>query len=122
MSRKSPKSVDDYVARYPRSVQRLLRQLRLAIRNAAPGANEIISYGIPSFALNGILVWFAAFRNHIGFYPRAAAVAAFRKELSRYKTAKGSVQFPLDKPLPLALVRRIVKFRVKENLAKRKKN
>jgi uncharacterized protein YdhG (YjbR/CyaY superfamily) len=79
-----------------------------------------ISYGIPAFTLNGLLVWFAAHKNHIGFYPRASAIAAFKKELSAYKGAKGSVQFQLDKPLPLALISRIVKFRMKQNLSKKK--
>ena len=88
--------------------------MRLTIKKAAPKAKEAISYGIPAFALNGNLVWFAAFKNHIGFYPGAAAIATFTNELSAYKGAKGSVQFPLDEPLPLALVSWIVKFRVKQ--------
>jgi uncharacterized protein YdhG (YjbR/CyaY superfamily) len=108
------KTIDEYVHRQPQEVQRLLQQMRLTIRKAAPGAGEKIGYGIPTFTLNGNLVHFAAFRRHIGFYPGAAAIAAFSKELAKYKSAKGSVQFPLDEPLPLALVRRIVKFRVKQ--------
>lgn len=95
--------------------------MRLTIKKASPQAKETISYGIPAFSLNGMLVWFAAFKNHIGFYPRASAIAAFKKELSAYKGEKGSVQFPFDKPLPLPLVRRMVRFRVKENLSKSKK-
>ena len=83
-------------------------------------AKETISYGIPAFTLNGLLVWFAAHKNHIGFYPRASAIAAFKKELSAYKGAKGSVQFPFDKPLPRALISRMVKFRMKQNLSKKK--
>jgi uncharacterized protein YdhG (YjbR/CyaY superfamily) len=121
MTKKAPKSIDDYMDRFPKEVRQLLQKMRLTIRKAAPKAKETISYGIPAFTLNGLLVWFAAHKGHIGFYPRASAIAAFKKELSAYKGAKGSVQFPFDKPLPLALVSRIVKFRVKQNLSKRKK-
>ena len=121
-SRKTPKSFDDYMDRFPKDVQLRLQKLRLTVKKAAPQAKEKISYGIPAFTLNGMLVWFAAFKNHIGFYPRTSAIAAFKKELSAYKGAKGSVQFPFDKPLPLTLISRIVKFRVKENLSKAKKN
>ena len=121
MKRKTPKDFDGYADGFPREVQQLLRKMRLTIEKAAPQAQEKISYGIPAFTLNGMLVWFAAFKGHIGFYPGAGAVATFKKELSGYKSAKGSVQFPLDQPLPLALVTRIVKFRVKQNLAKKKK-
>ncbi len=122
MTEKTPKNFDDYVDRFPKDVQRLLQKMRLTIKKAAPQAKETISYGIPAFTLNGMLVWFAAFQNHIGFYPRTSAIAAFKKELSAYKGAKGSVQFPFDKPLPLALVSRIVKFRVKHNLDKRSRS
>ncbi|TAL72206.1 MAG: hypothetical protein EPN88_05095, partial [Bacteroidetes bacterium] len=94
----------------------LLEQLRVTIKKAAPKAEEIISYGMPAFKLNGVLVWFAAHSKHIGFYPMASGIAAFKKELSIYKSAKGSIQFPLDKPLPLRLITSIVKFRVNENL------
>ncbi|HEV2197507.1 MAG TPA: DUF1801 domain-containing protein [Candidatus Acidoferrum sp.] len=121
-SRKTPKSFDDYLDRFPKDVQQRLQKMRLTVKKAAPQAKEKISYGIPSFTLNGMLVWFAAFKNHIGFYPRTSAIAAFKKELSAYKGAKGSVQFPFDKPLPLTLISRMVKFRVKENLGKAKKN
>ena len=117
-SKTTPKNVDDYVERFPTNVQRLLTQMRQTISKAAPKAEEVISYGIPGFKLGGSLVWFAAFKNHVGFYPGSSAIATFAKELSAYKGAKGSVQFPLDKPLPLALVSRIVKFRVKQNLDK----
>ena len=119
-ARKKPKDFDDYLDRFPEDVQQRLQKLRLTIKKAAPQAKEKISYGIPSFTLNGMLVWFAAFKNHIGFYPRTSAIAAFKKELSAYKGAKGSVQFPFDKPLPLTLIGRMVKFRVKENLSKAK--
>jgi uncharacterized protein YdhG (YjbR/CyaY superfamily) len=105
MSKKVPKNIDDYIDRFPKEVQRRLKKMRLTIKKAAPKAKETIGYGIPLFTLDGDLVWFAA----------------FKKELSAYKGAKGSVQFPFDEPLPLALVSRMVKFRVKENLSKRKK-
>jgi uncharacterized protein YdhG (YjbR/CyaY superfamily) len=121
MSRKTPKDIDDYISRYPAEVQQLLQKMRVAIQQAAPKATETISYSIPAFRLEGILVWFAAFKNHIGFYPRTDAIKVFKKELSAYKGAKGSVQFPFDQPLPLALVNRIVKFRVKQNLSRTKK-
>jgi uncharacterized protein YdhG (YjbR/CyaY superfamily) len=120
-SQKTPKDFNDYSDRFPKDVQQRLQKLRLTVKKAAPQAKEKISYGIPAFTLNGMLVWFAAFKNHIGFYPRTSAIAAFKKELSAYKGAKGSVQFPFDKPLPLPLISRIVKFRVKENLSKTKK-
>jgi uncharacterized protein YdhG (YjbR/CyaY superfamily) len=110
-------TIDAYIARFPKDVQQRLEQMRLTIRKAAPKATETISYRIPAFRLNGMLVWFAAFKSHIGFYPGAAAVAAFNRELSAYKGAKGSVQFPFDAPLPLALVSRIVRFRVKQGSA-----
>lgn len=120
-SRKTPKNFDDYVDRFPKEVQRRLTQVRLTVKKAAPQAKEKISYGIPAFTLDGMLVWFAAFKSHIGFYPRTSAISAFKKELSSFKGAKGSVQFPLDKPLPLPLISRMVKFRAKENLIKSKK-
>ena len=122
MKRRAPKDIDDYLSGYPKDVQRLLMQMRLAIQKAAPQAIEKISYGIPTFALDGNLVHFAAFKNHIGFYPTPSAITAFGKELSSYKCSKGAVQFPLDEPLPLTLVSRMVKFRVKEKMMKRKKN
>jgi uncharacterized protein YdhG (YjbR/CyaY superfamily) len=120
MNRKIPKNIDDYVGRFPKEVQQLLTKLRLTIRKAAPKSAESISYGIPKFALDGYMVYFAAYKSHIGFYPGAAAIATFKKELSAYKNAKGSVQFPIDEPLPLHLVSRIVKFRMKQNLSKKK--
>lgn len=120
-SRKTARNFDDYLDRFPKDVQQRLKHMRLTIKKAAPQSQETISYGIPAFRLNGMLVWFAAFKNHIGFYPRTSAIAAFKKELSSYKGAKGSVHFPFDKPLPLPLISRMVKFRVKENLSKSKK-
>jgi uncharacterized protein YdhG (YjbR/CyaY superfamily) len=121
MSKVSPKDFDEYADRFPKDVQQLLRKMRETIRKAAPKATETVSYGMPAFRLGGILVWFAAHARHIGFYPGASAIVAFKKELSAYKSAKGSVQFPVDDPLPLSLVARIVKYRVDEQLAERKK-
>lgn len=105
------KTIDDYIERYPKDVRRLLRQMRATFKKAAPKAVERISYGIPTFTIDGRSVHFAAFTNHIGFYP-GTAIAPFKEDLSAYKHAKGSVQFPLDEPLPLALVTRIVKARL----------
>jgi uncharacterized protein YdhG (YjbR/CyaY superfamily) len=113
-----PKDIDEYLERHSNEDQRLLRQIRATIHKVAPGAAEKISYGIPTFYLNGNLVHFAAFANHIGFYPTSSGIAAFKKQLGTYKWSKGAVQFPKDKPLPLTLVTKIVKFRVKENLNK----
>lgn len=110
--------VDKYIDTYPKEVRKILQQVRETIRKAAPDAEETISYGIPTFKLKGNLVHFAAAKNHIGFYPAPSGINAFKKELAGYKGAKGSVQFPLDEPLPLALITKIVKYRVKENLAK----
>ena len=122
MKRKTPKDIDDYLSGYPKDVQRLLTQMRVTIKKAAPLATEKISYGIPTFTLQGNLVYFAAFKNHIGFYPTASVITAFSKELASYKCSKGTVQFPLDKPLPLALVSRMVKFRAKQKMMKHKKD
>ena len=118
MNRKVPKDIDEYLERHSNEDQRLLRQMRATIHKVAPEATEKISYGIPTFYLNGNLVHFAAFANHIGFYPTSSGIAAFKKQLGPYKWSKGAVQFPKDKPLPLTLVIKIVKFRVKENLNK----
>ena len=109
------KTIDEYIAMFPEDVQRLLNELRQTIREAAPEAQETINYRMPTFTLNGNLVHFAAFKNHIGFYPTPSGMEAFKQELSAYKGAKGSVQFPIDQPLPLALIRRMVEYRVKEN-------
>ena len=116
-----PENIDEYIAGSPENVQEILQRIRMTIRKAAPDAEETISYRIPAFTLKGGLVYFAAFKKHIGLYPRASGIAKFKKELSAYKGAKGSVQFPLDKPIPYDLIARIVKFRVKENLAKASK-
>ncbi|MDO9187550.1 MAG: DUF1801 domain-containing protein [Bacteroidia bacterium] len=111
-----PKNIDEYIAGFPIETQKLLEQIRATIKKAAPEAKETISYAIPTFKLNGNLVHFAAFKNHIGFYPAPSGNEAFKKELSIYKGGKGTVQFPIDKKIPLNLITKIVKFRVKENL------
>jgi uncharacterized protein YdhG (YjbR/CyaY superfamily) len=111
-------SIDEYIATFPPATQTILQELRATIRAAAPQAEEKISYQMPTFALKGNLVHFAAYPNHIGFYPTPSGITAFADELSRYKSAKGSVQFPIDQPLPLELISRIVLFRVAENLEK----
>ena len=109
-------TIDEYTASFPKSVQVILHELRQAIRESAPGAQEAISYRIPVFKLDGDLVWFAAFKDHIGFYPKASGIEAFREKLSAYDVSKGTVRFLIDKPIPLDLVKEIVRFRVKENL------
>jgi uncharacterized protein YdhG (YjbR/CyaY superfamily) len=114
-------NIEEYIATFPKDVQAILEELRQTIKKAAPEAEETINYQIPTFTLYGNLVHFAAYKNHIGFYPTPSAIVAFEKELSPYEGAKGSVKFPIDKPLPLNLVSKIVKFRVKENLEKQKK-
>ena len=121
MIKREFKSVDEYIAAQPEAVQPVLQRIRSAIALAALEATEKISYQMPTFYLNGNLVHFAAFKNHIGFYPTASGVAAFQEELSGYKYAKGSIQFPIDLPVPLTLIRKIVKFRVEENSKKRPK-
>lgn len=117
----APSTIDEYIQMFPGNVQALLESLRRAIREAAPEAEETISYQIPTFKQNGILVHFAAFKNHIGFYPTPSGIEAFREELSAYESSKGSVKFLMDQELPLDLVSRIVRFRVQENLEKKKR-
>lgn len=112
--------VDAYIAGFPKSTQALLNKIRAVIRKAAPGAEEGIGYRIPAYKFHGPLVYFAGYDHHIGFYPGAAGIAHFKKEAAAYKSAKGTVQFPLDKPLPVDLVARIVAFRVQENGLKAK--
>ena len=114
----TPQNIDEYIAGFPNDIQEKLQKIRMTIRKAAPKAEEKISYQIPAFALNGNLVWFAAFKKHIGFFPTSSGIREFEKELSIYKCSKGTAQFPLDKPIPLGLISRIVKFRLKENLAR----
>lgn len=109
-------SIDEYIATFPEDVQAILQDMRAIIRAAAPDAEERISYQMPAFALNGILVYFAAFKNHIGFYPTSSGIEAFRQELSAYEGSKGAVRFPIGEPLPKDLITRIVKCRIAENL------
>lgn len=117
-SKADPKNIDEYIAGFPDDIQKMLEQIRATIKEAAPDAEEAIRYAMPTFTLKGNLVHFAAFKNHIGFYATPTGNEAFKKDLSGYKTAKGSIQFPLDKPMPLSLISKIVKFRVKQNLEK----
>lgn len=109
-------TIDEYIATFPAEIQKILQEIRATIKTAAPEAKEKISYQMPTFDLKGNLVHFAAFKNHIGFYPVPTGIEAFKVELSVYKTAKGSVQFPINKPMPVELITRIVHFRVAENL------
>ncbi len=114
--RKNNTSVDAYISGFPKEIQLLLNVMRETILKSAPDAEETIKYGIPTFVFYGNLVHFGGYKKHIGFYPAPSGIEAFKKELSVYKNAKGSVQFPVDRPLPLSLISKIVKFRVKENL------
>ena len=114
----APKTIDDYIANFSPNVQAILEKIRLTIREAAPEAEETIKYKMPTFTLNGNLVHFAAFKKHIGFYPVPSGIETFQEELSNYHGGKGSVQFPLDQPIPYDLIRRIVQFRAQENQAK----
>lgn len=118
-SSKQFNTIDEYVSMFPDDVRTILNQIRQAIREAAPEAEESINYRMPTFTLNGNLVHFAAFKNHIGFYPTPTGIEAFKEELAPYQGAKGSVQFPIDEPLPLSLIRRIVEYRVKENVERK---
>ena len=119
---KAPANIDEYIKGWPKDIQAKLQAMRETIQKAAPEAEEAISYAMPTFKLNGNLVHFAAYQNHVGFYPVPSGMKKFEKELSVYKSGKGSAQFPHDQPLPLALVTKIVKFRVKENLGNPKKS
>ncbi|MBN2501302.1 MAG: DUF1801 domain-containing protein [Anaerolineales bacterium] len=118
MKTSSPQNIDDYISNYPTDVQVILQKIRATIQEAAPNATEAISYQMPTFKLEGNLVHFAAYKNHIGFYPTPNGIEEFKAELSKYKGAKGSVQFPLDQPMPYDLIRKITVYRVKENAAK----
>ncbi|MEH7110631.1 iron chaperone [Bacillus sp. JJ1764] len=115
-----PKSIDEYILQFPQEIQEILKTLRKVIKESAPNAEEKISYRMPTFVLDGNLVHFAAFNNHIGFYPTPSGINTFKHELSGYKTSKGAVQFPIGKPIPYELISQIVKFRVGENKGKRK--
>ena len=114
-------SIDEYIATFPEETQKILQQVRATIKASAPDAKEKISYQMPTFDLNGNLVHFAAYKNHIGFYPTPSGIEAFQQELSKYEGAKGSVQFPISEPMPLDLISRIVKFRVAEKQKKAEK-
>ena len=117
----APKTINEYIAAAPKEAREKLREMHACIRQAAPGATESLKWGMPAFSYRRILVTFAAFKNHIGFYPTPSAIKAFEKELSSFKTAKGSIQFPLEKPLPLPLIRKITAFRVRESNEEDKK-
>jgi uncharacterized protein YdhG (YjbR/CyaY superfamily) len=125
IDQRAPRTIDEYIAGFPQDVQEILEQIRLTIRAAAPDAEETISYQMPTFTLQGhYLVYFAAYKKHIGFYPAPVGNPEFDADLSLYEAGKGTVRFPLDKPIPFALISKIVKFRIKEHLerpAKRKK-
>ncbi len=119
--KKKPKTVEEYIAGFPKDVQQILKKIRTTIRKAAPEAKETISYGIPTFKLNGPVVYFAAFKKHIGFYPMTAPVKEkFKKELAGYEGGKGTVKFPLDGPIPHGLISKLVKFKIQENLERTK--
>lgn len=110
------KTIDEYILSFPDDIQNILKRIRKAIKEEVPEATEDISYGMPTFKLNGNLIHFAAYKHHIGFYPTPSGVEVFKKELEEYKTSKGAIQFPLNKPIPLDLIRRIVKYRRNEVL------
>jgi len=118
MNETAPATIDAYIAAFPDDVQAILQQIRRAVHEVTPEATEAIAYGMPTFKLHGNLVHFAAFKNHIGFYPVPSGIEAFQEELAAYKQGKGSVQFPLNRPMPYDLIRRIVEFRVRENTAR----
>lgn len=117
---RAPQTIDEYIAGFPPDIQAILEEIRTTIRRAAPAAEEAIRYQMPTFRLHGNLVHFAAFKHHIGFYPTPTGTAKFQKALSIYEGAKGSVRFALDQPIPFALISKIVRFRVRENLEKAK--
>lgn len=112
------KTIDEYIANFPENIQEILNKMRQVIKEASPEAEEAISYGMPTFKLHGNLVHFAAYQNHIGFYPTPSGIEAFKNEISNYKSSKGAVQFPLNQSIPYDLVKKIVAFRVEENLKK----
>jgi uncharacterized protein YdhG (YjbR/CyaY superfamily) len=121
MTKAKPSDIDSYIAGFPEETQKLLNQVRATIRKAAPGAAEIISYAMPTFTMNGTyLVYFAGWKNHISIYPAPTGDVAFKKDFAAFKTNKGTVQFPIDKPMPLGLITKIVKYRIRENLQKAK--
>ncbi|RLJ71865.1 iron chaperone [Pedobacter alluvionis] len=121
MEQPKPENIDQYIATFPVETQKLLQQIRETINKAVPEAKEIISYGMPAFKQNTVLVYFACYTKHIGFYPTGSGIEAFKEEFARYKWSKGAVRFPLDKPLPLDLITRITKFKAERDLEKAKK-
>lgn len=121
METKKPENIDEYIGGFPNDIQEILEKIRMTIQKAAPEAKEKISYSMPAFDQNGIVVYFAAFKNHFGLYALPTGHEVFKDELSSYKSGKGSVQFPFSKPIPYDLITRIVKFRVKKNMEKAKK-
>jgi uncharacterized protein YdhG (YjbR/CyaY superfamily) len=112
---KKPNNISEYVATFPSGTQKILEQVHSAIKETVPQAQEVISYSMPAFKMNKVVICFAGYKNHIGLYPGSKAVAHFQKDFAKYKTSKGAVQFPLDKPMPLTLIKRIVKFNVKQD-------
>ena len=120
-NQKKFKNIDEYISVFPRDIQITLQQIRETIHKAAPKATEVISYNMPAFKQNGVLVYFAAFKNHIGFFPTSSGIKKFSKELSSYETSKGTIRFPLDKKIPLSLIRKIARFRLNEDLEKQRK-
>lgn len=120
-SKNIPANIDDYILSFPEPVQQMLQELRETIRRTAPEATECISYNMPAFKYHGMLVYFAGYKNHIGFYPTASGIRAFEGKLSHYPVSKGTVRFPLNELLPLDLIREMVDFRVQENLIKKSK-
>ena len=114
------KTIDEYIAQFPEEVQVLLEKMRTIIHKAAPKAEEAIAYGIPTFKMNGNLGHFGGYKSHIGFYPAPSGIGAFKKELAKYEGSKGTIRFPLDKPLPVTLITQVIKFRVAKNLEKSK--
>jgi uncharacterized protein YdhG (YjbR/CyaY superfamily) len=120
-SKKEFTTVDEYIATFPKNEQAILQEMRQVVKEAAPEAEEVISYQMPAYKQNGIVVYFAAFTNHIGFFPTASGIEAFKEKLTDFKISKGTIQFPIDKPIPMELVKEIVRFRVKENLVKKGK-
>lgn len=117
---KEIENIDQYIATFPKDIQSTLKELRQAIKESAPEAEEAIRYQMPTFRLNGNLLHFAAYKNHIGFYPTPSGIEAFKSELSKYEVSKGTIKFPLNTPIPLDLIRKIVKYRVQENLNMKK--
>ncbi|MBL0953907.1 MAG: DUF1801 domain-containing protein [Leptospira sp.] len=122
MKSKKPENIDEYILSFPKDIQIILNHIRYIIQEEAPNAKEAIKYAIPTFIQNGNLVHFAAFKNHIGFYALPSGNIAFQKEISKFKSGKGSIQFPITEPMPDELIRKIVRFRLKENESKEKKN